>query len=168
MVGDLKSPRSPPPTPRARTIMKRLLTVLLLTSATASGASAADQAPYQVLRPGDKELSCEVLAKEINDLNAEVLAQNKQAQRQAKAGRTGAVLGKGAFAGLARGVSIIGYGSTSPEAFAGLLASNVAAGVAQEAANAPAAASEPVAPAQVTPQQQRLTELTGIYRGRPC
>lgn len=127
-----------------------------------AGAANA-QTPYQVLRPGDNDAACEVLSTEINALNAEVLALNKKAERQAKT----ASLSKGVFAGLARSASVIGYGSTSPEAMTGLLASSVAAGVAQEVANG-AAAPPPAVPQQITPQQQRLTHLTGIYRGRPC
>lgn len=143
--------------------MKRLLTILALTSSLAGAAYAGEPAPYQVLRPGDGDLSCEALATEINALNAEVLAQNKQA----KTGRTTAMLGKGAFAGLARGASMMGYGSSSSGAFAGLLASNVAAGVAQQAATS-AVTAGPAPASEITPQQQRLTELTAIYRGRPC
>lgn len=148
--------------------MRYLLIATTIISAMATSALAA--APYQVLRPGDSELSCEVLSTEINSLNAEVLKLNEQAQKRAKFGSTGASLGKGVFSGLARSASIIGYGSTSPEAVAGMLASNVAAGVAQQVATDAASPQQPApaAPTQITPQQQRLSHLTGIYRGRPC
>jgi hypothetical protein len=150
--------------------MKNLLIVTTIVSGMATSAFADSQTPYQVLRPGDNELSCETLSTEINSLNAEVLKLNEQSQKQAKLGRTGASVGKGVFTGLARGASIIGYGSTSSQAFAGLLASNVAAGVAQQVATDAASPQAPVpaTPIQITPQQQRLSHLTGIYRGRSC
>lgn len=149
--------------------MTKALIASAIISMLATTASAADQSTFQVLRTGDSELSCDGLYTEINTLNADVLKLNEQAQKQAKASRTGAAVGKGVFSGLARGVSIIGYGSTSPEAFAGLLASNVAAGVAQQVASDAAAPSPaPAAPSQVTLQQQRLEHLNAIYREKPC
>lgn len=149
--------------------MTKALIASAIISMLATTASAADQSTFQVLRTGDSELSCEGLSTEINTLNADVLKLNEQAQKQAKASRTGAAVGKGVFSGLARGVSIIGYGSTSPEAFAGLLASNVAAGVAQQVASDAAAPSSATAvPGQVTLQQQRLEHLNAIYRAKPC
>lgn len=149
--------------------MKTTLIVSAIVSVLATTASAADQPAFQVLRTGDSELSCEGLATEINTLNGDVLKLNQQTQKQAKASRTGAAVGKGVFSGLARGVSIIGYGSTSPEAFAGLLASNIAAGVAQQVASDAAEPSSAIAtPIQVTPQQQRLEHLNTIYREKLC
>ena len=141
----------------------------LVTSLLVSSAAIAAE-PYQVLRPGDNDAACDVLSKEINALNAEVLALNQKAERQAKAGRAGLALGKGVFSGLARSASMMGYGSGSSDGLAGMLVSSVAASVAQEVASGAALAPEPAAaqPAQITPQQQRLSQLTAIYRARPC
>ena len=148
--------------------MKQTLVIVAMTSVLAAPALAGEIA-FEVLRPGDGEMSCAGLSTEIDALNADVLKLNQQAEKQAKASRTTAAVGKGVFSGLARGVSIIGYGSTSPEAFAGLLASNVAAGVVQHVASdastpAQAAVSSPV----TSPQQRRLDSLNTIYRERPC
>lgn len=141
----------------------------LVTSLLISSAAAAAE-PYQVLRPGDNDAACDILSKEINALNAEVLALNQKAERQAKAGRAGLAIGKGVFAGLARSASMMGYGSGSSDGMAGMLVSSVAAGVAQEVASGAAAAPDPTTaqPAQITPQQQRLSHITSIYRARPC
>lgn len=142
----------------------------IVTSVLISSAAVAAE-PYQVLRPGDNDAACEVLSKEINALNAEVLALNQKAERQAKAGRAGLALGKGVFSGLARSASMMGYGgSSSSDALASMLVSNVAASVAQEVASGTAAAPDPATaqPAQITPQQQRLSHITSIFRARPC
>jgi len=149
--------------------MKPVLVVAAVTSMLAAPALAGEEIAFEVLRPGDSEMSCAGLSAEIEALNAEVLELNQQAKRRAKASRTTAAVGKGVFSGLARGVSIIGYGSTSPEAFAGLLASNVAAGVAQQVASDATAPFPTVAASPATsPQQQRLDNLNTIYRERPC
>ena len=148
--------------------MKRTLVVVAMTSMLAAPAMAGEAA-FEVLRPGDGEMSCAGLSTEIDALNADVLKLNQQAEKKAKASRTTAAVGKGVFSGLARGVSIIGYGSTSPEAFAGLLASNVAAGVAQHvASDAGAPAQAVVSSSAISPQQMRLDNLNTLYRERPC
>ena len=148
--------------------MKRIL-VVAVTARLAAPALAGEQIAFEVLRSGDSEMSCAGLSTEIDALSANVLKLNQQAEKRAKASRTTAAVGKGVFSGLARGVSIIGYGSTSPEAFASLLASNVAAGVAQHVASDATAPSPAVVASPATsPQQQRLDTLNAIYRERPC
>lgn len=144
--------------------------VLPLAASLFVSSAAAAAEPYQVLRPGDNEAACDVLSKEINALNAEVLALNQKAERQAKAGRAGLALGKSVFAGLARSAGSLGYGATSSDALTNMLVSNVAASVAEGVASGAAAAPEaaPAQPTQITPQQQRLSHLTSIYRARPC
>ena len=149
--------------------MNRTLVVVAVTSMLAAPALAGEQIAFEVLRSGDSEMSCAGLSAEIEALNAEVLELNQQAKRRAKASRTTAAVGKGVFSGLARGVSIIGYRSTSPEAFAGLLASNVAAGVAQHvASDASAPAQAVVSSSAISPQQMRLDNLNTLSRERPC
>ena len=149
--------------------MKRILAVVAVTSMLPPPALAGEQIAFEVLRSGDSEMSCAGLSTEIDALSANVLKLNQQAEKRAKASRTTAAVGKGVFSGLARGVSIIGYGSTSPEAFAGLLASNVAAGVAQHVVSDATAPSPAVVASPATsPQQQRLDNLNTIYRERPC
>ncbi len=149
--------------------MNRTLLVATVISMLATHALADDQAGFEVIRPGDSEMSCAGLSSEISVLNADVLKLNQQAEKQANASRATAAIGKGVFSGLARGISVIGYGSTSPEAFAGLLASNVAAGVAQHvASDAVTPSSSAVTSPPASPQQQRLENLNTIYRARPC
>jgi hypothetical protein len=74
-------------------------------------AVAADPAIYQVLRPGDRQMSCEALGNEANTLNAELQAEQVEAAKRAKkaktgkgllGGATGGVLAAGARYGLAR------------------------------------------------------------------
>jgi len=149
--------------------MKTLLSVSVIAGVLVASVAQAAPKAYQVLRPTDSAATCEVLSTEINSLNAEVLELNKKAQKRASRG-TGA-LGKGLMSGLARSATSFAYGGTSPKAMAGIVAGNAASGVMQEVANGPstpAAAPEPAAPTEITPQQQRLTHLMGIYKGRPC
>lgn len=139
----------------------------ILSLATSQVAFA--QSGFQVLRTGDSELTCEALVTEINGLNQTVRQQAERAQRNAQTRQTAGRVGRGLLSGLARGAQVFAYGSTSTEALGGLVASSAASGVAQEIANGasqPAQPPQPL-PAVDTPEQHRLTHLTGIH-GQRC
>lgn len=150
--------------------MKTFLTGCAVAALLTSSALAAPV--YEVLRVGDSEKTCEVLTGEINALNAEVAELNAKATKKAAAAKSGKALGKGLLSGLAQAAPMLGsYGGFGNNGMASMIASQAASGVAQQAltsaANAPEAPAEAAAP-QITPQQQRLTHLMGIYRAKPC
>jgi len=148
------------------------------TSAVAVPAAAPPaQAPYvdpnvyQVLRPGDRAMSCEQIGGEANTLNAQLMAEQAEAAKQAQRAKQGrgmagglasGVLGGAARYGLARGM--VG-GAFSP--FAAQALSAVADSSSQAVGQAVAAGGEVAAPT-VSPQQQRMNHLLGLYREKGC
>lgn len=147
--------------------MKKLVAVMIAVAPIASPSFAAPQAAYAVVRPTDADLTCPVMADEINSLTAEVQSQRQRAQRDAQSRQQTERLGRGIMAGLARGANIFSYGSTSASAMTGVVAGSMAAGVATEMTNG-AATPPPPLPEVDTPQQRRLTHLNEQYRARPC
>ncbi|MDP2214231.1 hypothetical protein [Phenylobacterium sp.] len=137
----------------------------------APAAPLIDPNVYQVLRPGDRAMSCEQIGAEANTLNAQLMAEQAEAAKQAqraKQGRgmaggvAGGVLGGAARYGLARGM--VG-GAFSP--FAAQALSAVADSSSQAVGQAIAAGGEVDAPT-VSPQQQRMNHLLGLYREKAC
>ncbi len=123
---------------------------------------------YQVLRPTDKDMSCQDLAGEANSLNASILArQNAQASSAANKRVAGAVGGgllksAGHF-GIARfGGAIPGMGGMFARA-AAEQATNAAAEAVANNGQDQAAAAPPV-----TPEQQRMNHLLGLYKEKSC
>lgn len=140
-------------------------------------APAAAEAPlvdpnvYQVLRPGDRAMSCAQLGAEANTLNAQIMAEQQEQARQAQrakqgrgiaGGLAGGVLGGAARYGLARGM--VG-GAFSPMAAHALAAAADSGSVA--VGQAIANGSDVAAPT-VSPQQQRMNHLLGLYREKGC
>lgn len=139
--------------------------------APAPAAPVVDPNVYQVLRPGDRQMSCAQLGAEANTLNAYLMTQQqeqaKQAQR-AKQGRgvmgglAGGVLGGAARYGLARGM--VG-GAFSP--YAAQAMASVAESSSQAVGQAIAQGGD-VPVATVSPEQQRMNHLLVIYREKGC
>ncbi len=135
-------------------------------------AVAADPAIYQVLRPGDRQMSCEALGNEANTLNAELQAEQVEAAKRAKkakagkgllGGATGGVLAAGARYGLARGM--LG-GAISPLAAQAAVAATDS--VAMSAGQAVANSGDTGAAPTVSPKQQRMNHLLAIYNDKQC
>lgn len=136
-----------------------------------AAAPWVDPNVYQVLRPGDRAMSCEQIGAEANTLNAQLMAEQAEAAKQAQRAKQGrglagglasGVLGGAARYGLARGM--VG-GAFSP--FAAQALSAVADSTSQAVGQAVAAGGEVAAPT-VSPQQQRMNHLLGLYREKAC
>lgn len=130
-----------------------------------------DPSVYQVLRPGDRAMSCAQLGAEANTLNAQLMAEQQEQARQAQRARqgrgvaggvAGGVLGGAARYGLARGM--VG-GAFSP--FAAQALASVADSGSQAVGQAIAAGGEVEGPS-VSPQQQRMNHLLVLYREKGC
>lgn len=139
--------------------------------AAAPAAPVIDPNVYQVLRPGDRAMSCEQIGAEANTLNAMLMARQAEAAKQAQRAKQGrgmagglasGVLGGAARYGLARGM--VG-GAFSP--FAAQALSAVADSTSQAVGQAVAAGGDVAAPT-VSPEQQRMNHLLGIYREKGC
>ncbi|MFJ6024837.1 hypothetical protein ACIQC9_09630 [Brevundimonas sp. NPDC092305] len=152
--------------------MKAALTVAaasaLFLSAVAPQTAQAQSRRFQVVREGDSRMACDVMTDEINTLNQTVRQQQERAQRNAQNRETGGRVGRGLLSGIARGAQVFAYGSTSPEALGGLVASSAASGVATEMANS---AGQPAPPPQPlpevdTPENDRLKLLMGMHSQR--
>ncbi len=139
--------------------------------AAAPAAPLIDPNVYQVLRPGDRAMSCEQIGAEANTLNAQLMAEQAEAAKQAQRAKQGrglagglasGVLGGAARYGLARGM--VG-GAFSPFAAQALTA--VVDSGSQAVGQAVATGGEAAAPT-VSPQQQRMNHLLGLYREKAC
>jgi len=139
--------------------------------AAAPASPLIDPNVYQVLRPGDRAMSCEQIGAEANTLNAQLMAEQAEAAKQAQRAKQGrgmagglasGVLGGAARYGLARGM--VG-GAFSP--FAAQALSAVADSTSQAVGQAVAAGGDVAAPT-VSPQQQRMNHLLGLYREKAC
>lgn len=146
---------------------------LIAAIAVSMTAWTATAAPYEAVRVGDGELSCEALTKDINGLTSEVAVQGRRAQRRRSSSGLGSAMGRGLLSGLAQGAVSMSYGASSQEALVGSLASGAADGLTSAASGAtpaagPSSRPEPPAPAPASPQQQRLDHLMAIHRQKAC
>lgn len=138
--------------------------------ALAATPSLAQDEVYQVLRPGDRDMSCEALGAEANTLNAALATAAAKSQRGAGAKQFGRSVAGGVTGGAMKvgGRMMLGrvIGGMTP--FGGLVA--VAANDAMADATGQAIASGPseTAPAVVAPEQQRMNHLLGLYREKGC
>lgn len=139
-------------------------------SAAAEPPIAADPNVYQVLRSGDREMSCEVLGAEANALNAKLMADAQKAQKGAGAKQFGRSVGGGVAGGAMKvgGRMMLGrvIGGMTP--LGGLVAVAANDAVADATAQKIANGSSDAAPATVTPEQQRMNHLLGLYREKGC
>lgn len=135
-----------------------------------AAAVTADPGVYQVLRTGDRDMSCEALGAEANNLNAKLMADQEAAAKKAKGGRFGRQIAGNATGGAMKigGRMMLGrvIGSMSPMAGLVAVAANDAIGdsTAQAIANSGQGAAEP----KMTPEQQRMNHLLGLYREKGC
>lgn len=131
---------------------------------------AADPNVYQVLRTGDREMSCEALGAEANALNATLLADAQKAQKGAGAKQFGRSVAGGVTGGAMKvgGRMMLGrvIGGMTP--FGGLVAVAANDAIADAAAQKIASGPSETAPAAVSPEQQRMNHLLGLYREKGC
>lgn len=127
--------------------------------APAPAAQPDPNQPYQVLRATDRDMSCEQLAAESNELNAWLLANHKSEVKKADNAKTKAGLmhAAGKF-----GISRLGGG------FGGLGGLGVKAAQDANDAAANAVAQSGQATGEVTPQQQRMNRLMVLFKDKGC
>ena len=154
-------------------MMKRLIAasaVLLIAGAAQAQAPEADA--YQVLRTGDRDMTCEALASESNNLNATLMASQQAAAKQSQrsstgrglmGGLAGGVLGGAARYGLARGMM---GGAFSPALVQGLVA--ISDSTSHAVGSAVANSGQQAAAPTVMPEQQRMNHLLGLYKDKGC
>lgn len=133
---------------------------------------APDPSVYQVLRGGDRQMTCEALGAEANTLNAELMTEQQASAKKAKkakagkglmGGVAGGVLGGAARYGLARGMM---GGAFSPLIAQAAVA--VTDSASQAAGQAIADSGDEGAAPTVSPKQQRMNHLLGLYREKQC
>jgi len=139
-----------------------VLALALATGAPVRAAAAADPAA----RPGDKEMTCEVVAQERLTIQAAV---TKRGEDQAKSAKRKQMLGGFArsFASAAAPSLLGQMGGNSMLAGAAVQAANQTAAQTMTAPSA-AAAVPTAAPAPTTAEQARLDRLTRIGAYRQC
>lgn len=105
-------------------------------SGSGSAAAPADDA-FQVIRPGDSQMSCEALIAEANALNARVNEQQNALSDRAMDSSRGMMRAQQAQSGISTAMSLGSMlGSMIPGVGLALGAAQAAAGVAQQAAAA--------------------------------
>jgi hypothetical protein len=138
--------------------------------AQSAPAPAADPSVYQVLRPGDREMSCEALSAEANALNARLLAEQKAAAKKSRSGRFGRQVAGGATGGAMKlgGRMMLGrvIGGMTP--FGGLVAVAANDAIADSAGQAIANSGQADAAPELRPEQQRMNHLLALYREKAC
>jgi hypothetical protein len=146
--------------------------------ATAEAPPASAPAPtidpsiYQVLRTGDRQMSCEALAGEANTLNAELMAEQQEAAKKSRKAKAGKGIMGGAAGGLMAGAARYGLargmmgGALSPLVAQAAVAATDSTAMAAGAAIANS--GDDGAPATVSPKQQRMNHLLSLYREKQC
>jgi len=113
-------------------------------------ARKADDAPFEVVRAGDRDMTCEALAAEINTLsNGPVAAKKKKS-------------GLGFLKVLGAASPVLGM------AGAGGAAASVAVGAAGAAGSAAGSPGMSTDPEQLMLKMQRKQRLTGIFDQKKC
>lgn len=167
-------PEETAPPPAASLVQPAATATVEAPPAAPASAPAAtiDPSIYQVLRTGDRQMACEGLAAEANTLNAELMAEQQEAAKKSKRAKTGKGLMGGAAGGLMAGAARYGLargmmgGALSP-----LMAQAAVAATDSTAAAAGAAlasSGDDGAPTTVSPKQQRMNHLLGLYREKQC
>lgn len=137
--------------------MKPFRSTLLLALVLPSIAAAAK--PYEVVRAGDSEMSCEQLTAEVNALNDAVrTAQQDQAQRENRNR-----MAKGVLGGLAGAAPLLGG-----KLGGGLMTQYALNGALQGIQTSTAGASAAAAPPVVLPEQQRLDHISKLLSKNSC
>ncbi|MBP7705309.1 MAG: hypothetical protein KA105_08540 [Caulobacter sp.] len=140
--------------------------------AAAPEPQAAAPDIYQVLRTGDRQMSCDTLIGEVNSLTADLQTEQvaaAKAAKKAKAGRgimggaAGGLMAGAARYGLARGM--IGGAISGPAANAIVAVTDSTSAAAGRAI---ASGGDDAPNAMASPKQQRLDHLRGLYREKQC
>lgn len=127
---------------------------------------------YQVLRVGDRQMSCEALINETNSLSAGLITEQKAAAVKAKKAKVGKGIMGGAAGGLMAGAARYGLAR-------GMMGGAISAPMAQAvvsvtdrtsiAAGQAIAESGDAAQDDITsPQEQRRDHLMELYREKAC
>ncbi len=165
-------PEDAAPPPAASLVQPAAAAVVEPPAAPAAPAAPIDPSIYQVLRTGDRQMTCEALAGEANTLNAELMTEQQEAAKKAKKAKAGKGIMGGAAGGLMAGAARYGLargmvgGAFSPLVAQAAVAATDATAVA--AGNAIANSGDDGAPATVSPKQQRMNHLLGLYREKQC
>ena len=140
---------------------------LAVSRCAAEEAVAASPGVYEVLRPGDRDMSCQQLASEANALNAQLLAQQNAKANSARNKQVAGAVGGGLLKSAGHfGLSHFGgFGGMG-----GLIARQAAEQATDAAAQAVATSGQedPNAAPGVTPEQQRMNHLLGLYKEKSC
>ncbi|MDP1632857.1 MAG: hypothetical protein Q8L66_15680 [Caulobacter sp.] len=140
--------------------------------AAAPETVAPDPDVYQVLRSGDRQMSCEAIGNEANTLNAELQSEQAEAAKKARKAKTGRGLMGGATGGVLAGAARYGLGrGMMGGAFSPMVAQAAVSAtdsVAASAGRAVAEGGDVDAPTGVSPKQQRMNHLLGLYREKKC
>ena len=122
--------------------------ILLLAGSAQAAAPPAE--PYQVLRAGDKDLTCEQLATESNALNAKIMADQQAAQQRQANGQVGKQVAGAAAGGALRGGLRFGLARALPGmgAIAGMAVLTAADATADATGQAIANSGQGAGPAQ--------------------
>lgn len=169
--------------------MKTLIALAAAASLTAGSAlaqtppPAAPAAPFQVIRLGDNQLSCEALIGEINALNGQLTAiQNQMTQASTEMSRSAMQAARGGMGGGGMNTAMTLGGMASafiPGAGLALGAAQALAGAAQQAQMANAqnnmmnqmdamTAQIAESTALMGPISQRVDHLSEISRNKGC
>lgn len=138
--------------------------------AVAEAPAAADPDVYQVLRAGDRQMSCEALMNEANSLNATLLAEAKEDQKRRGRSRVARGVAGNVTTGAVRTGARIGLGRVigGMTPFGGLVALAATEVAAQTAGEAVANSGPAADPQGVSPKQQRMNHLLALYREKGC
>lgn len=132
---------------------------------------AVDPNVYQVLRAGDRSMSCDQLIAETNGLNASIMA----AQQKASKGKAGSKFARGVAGGTTAGAMKTAgrFGLSRMAGSFGPMGALVAMAATDAVADSTGAAianggGADTAQPQVTPEQQRMNHLLSLYREKGC
>jgi hypothetical protein len=149
--------------------MRPHLAALAAAASIGAAAPVAAQDAYEVVRPGDGQMTCEALVSDMNTIRTEISEIERRTREGAQARQAAGRMGRGLLSGLARGAAAMGYGGALGDGVGGMVASQALAGVANEMANAPLPAPAAAPPeAAESPRHQRLAHLTSLFATRGC
>lgn len=146
-----------------------LLAAALLNPAAATATAApSEPVPYEVVRLGDREMTCPVLIGEINAINAQVQRQQAQQMAGVSIGRE-AMMGMGGGAGGAVGGMVLGsVASMVPFGSYAMAAAQTARMGAARKQMMDSIDNMQQQATDMLPVYQRLDHLQDLYESKSC